>query len=101
MVPMLTCGLVRSNFAFATGLSSWTSFAYAETTFPSRRFVRVDVRIPGKPGETALTVRCSGSGSFSRCLRDDLLRDVRRNLRVGVELHGVVRSTLGLRPQVA
>jgi hypothetical protein len=24
MVPMLTCGFVRSNFAFATVLSSWT-----------------------------------------------------------------------------
>jgi hypothetical protein len=23
-VPMLTCGLVRWNFAFATGDSSWT-----------------------------------------------------------------------------
>ena len=27
MVPMLTCGLVRSNFAFATGGSSWTDFS--------------------------------------------------------------------------
>jgi hypothetical protein len=26
-VPMLTCGLVRSNFAFATGESSWTDFS--------------------------------------------------------------------------
>jgi hypothetical protein len=26
MVPMLTCGLVRSNFAFATGVSSLRSF---------------------------------------------------------------------------
>jgi len=25
MVPMLTCGFVRSNFAFATSVSSWTS----------------------------------------------------------------------------
>jgi hypothetical protein len=24
MVPMLTCGFVRSNFAFATSVSSWT-----------------------------------------------------------------------------
>jgi hypothetical protein len=24
MVPMLTCGFVRSNFAFATVWSSWT-----------------------------------------------------------------------------
>src|ERR1700759_4474670 len=24
MVPMLTCGLVRSNFAFATGVLLWT-----------------------------------------------------------------------------
>src|SRR5262245_59608321 len=24
MVPMLTCGFVRSNFAFATCVSSWT-----------------------------------------------------------------------------
>src|SRR5262249_26474310 len=26
MVPMLTCGLVRSNFAFATGVLLWTSW---------------------------------------------------------------------------
>src|SRR5262245_13234798 len=29
MVPMLTCGLVRSNFAFATGVLLWTSWFVA------------------------------------------------------------------------
>ena len=29
MVPMLTCGLVRSNLAFATGVLLWTDFSYA------------------------------------------------------------------------
>src|ERR1043165_9434387 len=30
MVPMLTCGLVRSNFAFATVVLLWTSDIYVE-----------------------------------------------------------------------
>src|SRR4051794_33870344 len=29
MVPMLTCGLVRSNFAFATGVLLWTDHFFA------------------------------------------------------------------------
>src|SRR5690606_24029764 len=44
---------------------------------------------------------CPGSGSLAGCLGDDLLGHVGRNLRVGVELHRVVRTTLGLGPQVA
>src|SRR6478609_9764947 len=34
-------------------------------------------------------------------LRDDLLRDVRGNLGIGVELHAVASPALRLRPQVA
>src|SRR5437899_2310310 len=133
---MLTCGLVRSNFAFATGLSSWTSFACVVWTCvcPMTTFGRQGLVCGPRgndPGEshfggcaptrgTPPPLRCSGSGTFpvafaeptahpqpsnasslARGLRDDLLRDVHRNLRVGVELHRVVRPALGPRPEVA
>src|SRR5690606_27732224 len=39
--------------------------------------------------------------SLAPGLRDDLFRDVGRDLRVAVELHRVHRTTLGLGPQVA
>src|SRR5688572_30450148 len=84
MVPMLTCGLVRSNFAFATGVLLWTSWFVR----PARRVTpRTSVDSPGE--------------LFARSLRDDLLRHVRGYLGVGVELHAVARPALGLRPQVA
>src|SRR5512139_1207780 len=81
MVPMLTCGLVRSNFAFATGVLLWTVLVQRPTalTFPSRKPRR----------------------SLAGGLGNDLLRDVRGNLGVGVELHAVAGTTLGLGPQVA
>src|SRR6185369_6051471 len=80
MVPMLTCGLVRSNFAFATGAL----------------LVNVDY-----------AVRRRAVGGWSGCERllapgllDDLFRHVLRNLGVGIELHRVRRAALGLGPQV-
>src|ERR687890_842048 len=114
MVPMLTCGLVRSNLALATGfLSSWCR-SRARTlgwacwgragTYPARRVTRRSPR------------RCPwlGSGlaprlgpwtalgcSFARRLRDDLLGDVGRDLGVLVEHHGVARPPLGAAAQVA
>src|SRR4051812_42595816 len=78
MVPMLTCGLVRSNLAFATGVLLWTCV--------------------GTPYDAPFgLVR---PGLLARGLRDDLLRHIAGNLGVGVELHGVARAALGLRPQV-
>src|SRR6266536_5445359 len=76
MVPMLTCGLVRSNFAFAT----W-----------------------GPPVDYLIWyVGCGlSAGLFARGLRDDLFRHGLRDRGVGLELHGVARPALGLRPQVA
>src|SRR5215211_5081257 len=119
MVPMLTCGLVRSNFAFATGSScglitgtpydvSGTGTAVRATRpWPSRSslldlgsFARGlrDVSLLGSRLAPLLaSLRCS----LACRLRDDLLRDVPGNLRVGVELHGVARAALGLRPQIA
>src|SRR3954464_9405024 len=76
MVPMLTCGLVRSNLAFATWCPSLDSASYA------------------------VAVSCR-AGLIAVGLRDDLLRDVRGNLGVGVELHAVARPALGPRPKVA
>src|SRR5256885_209378 len=84
MVPMLTCGLVRSNFAFATGVLLWTSWFVAAAA-----------------GGATSCRSGRATGLFAGRLRDDLLGDVRGNLVVGVELHGVARPALGLRPQVA
>src|SRR5215468_6593082 len=80
MVPMLTCGLVRSNFAFATGVLLWTSWFVAAAA-------------------CGATLHDDGPLLPGR-LRDDLLCHVRGNLGVGVELHRVARPALGLRPQV-
>src|SRR5947208_6585448 len=75
MVPMLTCGLVRSNLALATGFLSGVSFAV--------------VRVSGGCG------RCSGgAGLLARGLGDDLLGHVRGDLGVRVEHHGVARPSL-------
>src|SRR3954467_4857146 len=83
MVPMLTCGLVRSNFAFATGfLLGMDLYALLH-----RRQV--------------IFAGCQAYGAlFALGLRDDLLGDVPRNLGVGVELHGVAGPARSLRPQV-
>src|SRR6516162_7478672 len=76
MVPMFTCGLVRSNLALATAISL--------LSYPRRG--------PGAlPGALLLTL-CELL--FASGLRDDLLGDVRRHFGVRVELHGVVRSAL-------
>src|SRR5918998_5443196 len=100
MVPMLTCGLVRSNFAFATGVLLWTG------VFSLARRVGVALRTlstararaahdgPHVPQRIRRVLR-------TRSLRDDLLSHVLRNLGVGVELHAVARPALSLRPQVA
>src|SRR3954470_874640 len=99
MVPMLTCGLVRSNFAFATGVLLWTVFvllarhageALRTLSTARARAVHDGPHVPHR----------TGSLGASR-LRDDLLRHVRGNLGVGVELHAVARPALSLRPQVA
>src|SRR3990170_4799913 len=76
---MLTCGLVRSNFALATVGSSWCG------VFLTR------VSVTG----------CRGPGLLAADLLDDLVGDVRGNLGVRVELHRVRRLTGGLGPQVA
>src|SRR3954452_18670942 len=77
MVPLLPCGLVRSNLAFATWCPSSDSGCYAGL----RRQLGLEL--------------------FAVGLRDDLLRDVRGNLGVGVELHAVARSALRPRPEGA
>src|SRR6185436_19145951 len=77
MVPMLTCGLVRSNFAFATGV------------------------LLSHCGWSRSLRWCCGLGLLAPDLLDDLLRDVAWNLGVGVELHGVDGPALGLAAEVA
>src|SRR2546423_5059219 len=84
MVPMLTCGLVRSNLAFATVVLLW-----------------ILCFVPAAAGGATSCRSGRATGLFAGRLRDDLLGDVRGNLVVGVELHGVARPALGLRPQVA
>src|SRR5262245_19146466 len=82
MVPMLTCGLVRSNFAFAT-----------VDPFPSWKCRPL--------GGRRLLTFVGALSLFAGRLGDDFLGDVLRNLCVAVELHRVTRTTLGLGPQVA
>src|ERR671929_658975 len=100
MVPMLTCGLVRSNFAFATGVLLWTvSSSLARRAGAALRTLstaraRAVPDGPHVPQRVRRDLRARG-------LSDDLLRDVLRNLGVGVELHAVARPALSLRPQVA
>src|SRR6476661_7352776 len=89
MVPMLTCGLVRSNFAFATGVLLRTC-----CVTPYGQAGRGDVW--GGDARRGVYPASLASGFL-----DDLLRDVPGNLGVGVELHRVHRTTLGLGPQVA
>src|SRR5579875_3137547 len=81
MVPMLTCGFVRSNLAFATWipvLSGW--FAGSS--------------VPGCVGLVGCRSLLAGR------LGDDFLRHVLRHLGVAVELHRVARAALRLRAQV-
>src|SRR3954471_7913533 len=119
MVPMLTCGLVRSNFAFATGVLLKDFLVRRAPDAQADWFSRRAGRTAGWPQSRcavnavglirpSLSPNHSGSDdelvrwrSLARRFRDDLLRDVRRNLGVGVELHAVARPALGLRPQVA
>src|SRR5271156_124175 len=91
MVPMLTCGFVRSNFAFATSVSSWTSWCLLKQCCYFRRAAVV----------TGQGYSVAFASSLAGGLSDDLLRHVRRNFGVVVEHHGVVRPALSLRPQVA
>src|ERR1700731_2017681 len=72
MVPMLTCGLVRWNLAFATGFSSLVL----------------------RPAHAGGRVRTDCWLLASR-LGDDLLGDAGRDLGVRIELHAVVRPALG------
>src|ERR1700679_2406632 len=91
MVPMLTCGFVRSNFAFATSVSSWTCWCLLKQCchFSCAAVV------------TGQGYSVASASSLTGGLSDDLLRHVGRNFGVVVEHHGVVRPALSLRPQVA
>src|SRR5690348_6596608 len=86
MVPMLTCGLVRSNRAFAT-----------VDPFPSGVVPVFYVRLSWTV--VVFFVDCR-TVLLARRLRDDFLRHVLRYLRVAVEHHRVARPSLRLRPQV-
>src|SRR5260370_4027870 len=91
MVPMLTCGLVRWNLAFATGVSSLRSV-------PTPRGVWRSRRAPVAVGCYRIAGLC---WLLAACLGDDLLGDAGRDLGVRVELHAVVRPALGTAAQVA
>src|SRR6476646_10142793 len=85
MVPMLTCGLVRSNFALATGAPPVV--CSLQTWWCGTR--------TGTAGAAEVRTLLAAN------LLDDLVGDVRGNLGVRVELHRVRRLTRGLRPQIA
>src|SRR4051794_15419449 len=101
MVPMLTCGLVRSNFAFATGVLLRT-YSFASAGCAGGLSILDNGFLAAAASGARCTQPARANGElFPGGLRDDLLRDVRGNLAVGVELHAVARPALGLRPQVA
>src|ERR1700685_1885272 len=84
MVPMLTCGLVRWNFAFATGISS----------------LRSGPTLGGAGVFLGSNACCCALRLLAARLGDDLLGDVRRHLGVRVELHPDVRPPCRLGAQV-
>src|SRR6476619_4201435 len=103
MVPMLTCGFVRSNFAFATSMSSWTVLVLVvkqcvdlcSCCSPRRQQVRFTDRSPSRrrllDSGPAPSLGPGGPRfSLTRRLRDDLLRHLCGNFRIGIEHHGVV-----------
>src|SRR6476661_1381776 len=91
MVPMLTCGLVRSNFAFATVVLLRTFLCYA---------VRPGQDVARWGGFRWKRLR-DVPQSLPAGLLDDLLGNGLGDLCVGVELHGEARATLRLGAQVA
>src|SRR5665811_1073838 len=90
MVPMLTCGLVRSNFALPTMVLLRTNQVLRLTTMPDAATFLVF-------GD----LNADTTASLATDLLDDLFRHVLGNLGVGVELHRVVGTTRSLGPQVA
>src|SRR5664279_2373626 len=92
MVPMFTCGLVRSNLALATVGPPQDSVALHPTTFHCRMFRKlVCIYV-----SCALVVR----RLLALVLLNNLISYRTGNLRVTVERHRVHRATRGLRPQV-
>src|SRR5687767_2895751 len=95
MVPMFMCGLVRSNFALAIGVSPeliLLGYCYGMT--------------PYGPRETSgnfTGVRCPPQNGvlLPAGLLDDFLGHGLGDLGVGIELHRVRRTAGGLGPQVA
>src|SRR4051794_1812145 len=63
MVPMLTCGLVRSNFAFATGVLLVDCSLLLTSCAPARR-----VAILGLSGRTAAAAPRSEPQDGSSCM---------------------------------
>src|SRR6478609_10274005 len=94
MVPMLTCGLVRSNLALAT----------VGPPQDSRAGPPVDGFRPEVLRDWFLMLRDVAweqrPRSLALALLDDLVGHSLRDLRVAVELHRVHRAARGLRPQV-
>src|SRR3954463_12060631 len=88
MVPTLTCGLSRSNFSLATAVRS--SYRSLVSGAPANQ---------GKLSQSVFTVLSRGNG-LARAVLDDLLGDVRRDLVVALELHGVGRAPLRVGAQV-
>src|SRR5215207_1452206 len=87
MVPMLTCGLFRSNFAFATGVLLWTDYVVRRTTRLGQGLRS------GLFARGLRTVRCSAQGSLRSSLRCDAHSPVAFALLAG-SAHGSLRSSL-------
>src|SRR4051812_32230287 len=90
MVPTLTCGLSRSNFSFAT-LCSLLLKSYWRGGCVLANQEKLSRSARGRP---------LGRFGLAAAAFDDLLRDVRRDLVVAVELHRVRGPALRVGTQV-
>src|SRR5215212_1960881 len=73
MVPTFTCGLLRSNFSFATPYYSFQSFCPGPG--PNSRNILLFIKLPALRGS---------SDRLPGAVLDDLLRDVARHFLVPV-----------------
>src|SRR4051795_11618591 len=105
MVPMLTCGLLRSNFAFATAVSSSDCFVcpglwmrpdlFVPTEDPQTQPVYLrwfsSARLAAGRTATCASAQVADNPLLARRFGDDFLPHALRTFRIRVEHHRVRR----------
>src|SRR5215211_5323517 len=90
IVPTLTCGLLRSNFSFATPNYPFLKVLCGPEGPNLRNILPLDEPLASRwPAARALR---GGPDGLARPVLDDLLRDARGDLVVPIELHRVGRA---------